>query len=366
MDSLPYTTDSLASGDLRLVPRHPGIAELERLFAAPASVGRGTIAVEGGVSLIAGPGMGKTTMLRQLAHVLGGQRQIATAFVRLPSVRAYRAPDGFYPYLGAVLAAVRVTLLALSRDGALPGEAHSVLQQLSAEIAAPERVTPPIFEHWMRELGTVASHGSGLCLLFDDVDDLYEAPWKQAFVSALRFTFQACPGITPVYGVWMLFRDESLAGSNYFRNVTRPVFLAPLSRSDPSDGPRGALMRYGLAGATAEDMQRVSSLVGGHPQLLHRLLGDVAASGWTSGRQLSVDALLDPSTLEDQRRFASSLLAASPGLTQALQQLAERLASERVPYRSLAKGLAASGLVDESPPGDVFIPQWIADCLARS
>ena len=91
-------------------------------------------------------------------------------------------------------------------------------------------VTPRGLAKWVSALGQAATHAGGMCLLVDDVDVTAETSWKAAFVAALRFTFQSASGITPIYAAWKLFLDESLPGSNYFRNVTRPVFLEPFAR----------------------------------------------------------------------------------------------------------------------------------------
>lgn len=360
MGHLPYTTDSLGWGDPRAVSRAPGAAEIGHLFLAPASVGRGALGVEGGVSLVAGPGMGKTTTLRQLAFALAERRGVATALVALPDVRAHRDAAGFYPYLGAVLASIRRALVAPAAMVRLPEAAREVLSR-EGDAAASGAVTPPAFERWMGELGAAASRGAGVCLLFDDVDAVQEASWRQAFVAALRFTFQACVGVTPVYALWLQYRDESLAGSNYFRNVTRPVFLAPLA----SEG-RVALARHGLPGAAAADVRRASALVGGHPLLLQRLLADVVDSGWSPDSARPLDALLGAERVEAQRRLVASLLAASPGLVEALRQLEARREAAPVSYRTLPVGLAASGMVDEDQAGHAFVPERIAAGLAGS
>jgi hypothetical protein len=361
MSIFHYTTESLAPEDPRQVARVPGIADIERLFAAPASVGRGTLAVEGGVSIVGGPGMGKTTMLRQLSRILNERRRIAAALVRLPSVQPYGDPSGFYPFLGAVLSAVRDALSEHADEGWLPNEAYEALRRGPPGAEGFTAVSPPPFERWMQTLGAAARHGSGLCLLFDDVDDLAMVPWKQAFVSALRFTFQSCPGITPVYGVWTLFRDESLSGSNYFRNVTRPVFLAPLA----TEGPRAALVRLAFPEATEQDVARVSSLVGGHPRLVQRLLADVVTSGWAPGSNAPIDSRLGADVVEDQRRCVDAVLSSSPGLAAALRLLDERMRIEPIKYRALPAGLVTSGLVDEDARGLAFIPERIAESATR-
>jgi hypothetical protein len=362
MSLLHYTTESLAPEDPRLVARAPGVADVERLFAAPASVGRGALAVEGGVSLVGGPGMGKTTMLRQLSRILNERRRIAAALVRLPSVQPYGDASGFYPFLGAVLAAVRDALSEPAAEGWLPRQAYEALRRGPPGAESFTAVAPPPFERWMQTLGAAARHGSGLCLLFDDVDDLATAPWKQAFVSALRFTFQSCPGITPVYGVWTLFRDESLAGSNYFRNVTRPVFLAPLANG----GPRAALVRVAFPQATDQDVARMSSLVGGHPRLVQRLLAGVAASGWAPGSSAPIDARLGADVVDDLRRYVGGVLSGAPGLAAALRLLGERARLEPIIYRTLPAGLVTSGLVDEDARGLAFVPELIADAATRA
>ncbi len=342
-----YTTDSLGPHDPRFMTRMPGASEIEHLFAAPASVGRGTLSVEGGISIVAGPGMGKTTLLNRLAFTLRHERGVATEIVQLPPIDAFLDRNGFYRYLGAVLANIQESGARASPTD----EAHFV--------------TPQIFGARLAEIGEVASRETGLCLLFDDLDRLVDAPWKQAFVAALRFTFQSCPGITPVYALWRLFRDESLPGSNYFRNVTHPIFLSPLTRDGAGGGGRPALVRVGFPNASPEDVARVSALVGGHPLLLHRFLADVVVSGWESGGEARVDSLLTPEAIDAQRQLVGTLLDASPGLAEALKQLATRITGAEASYRMLPKGLIASGLVDEAEGGTVFIPRRVEDRLYR-
>jgi hypothetical protein len=345
---LPYTTDSLGDDDPRFLTRVPGVKEIDHLFAVPASVGRGTLGVEGGVSVVAGPGMGKTSLLNRLARFLGDERGVATAIVQLPAVEPYREESGFYPYLDAVLTRIEAGLgRHTGAAGAGPG---------------PEETTPRVFAERIGDIGAAASQASGLGLLFDDLDRIIGASWKHAFVAALRFTFQSCPGITPVYAVWMLFRDESLAGSNYFRNVTHPVFLSPLPAS-PGGGDRAALVRQCLPEASAGDVARVSSLGGGHPQLLHRLLADVVASGWQAGRGVPIDGRMGAQVIETQRRLVRSLLDASPGLGEALREIARKAETHPSPFRSLPKGLLASGLIDEGAGGEACIPLRVRDCI---
>lgn len=355
---VPYTTDSLAPADPRFLPRVPGVREIDHLFAVPASVGRGTLSVEGGVSVVGGPGMGKTSLLNHLARDLNERRGFATTIVHGPPIDQYRDEAGFYPYLGAVLREIEAGL----RGTDVPSPPATTGD-------AVEEITPRTFDERIRAIGAQASHATGLCLLFDDIDAITQAAWKDAFVAALRFTFQSCPGITPVYGVWLLFRDESLAGSNYFRNVTHPVFLAPLPASSESTdgGSRAALVRAGLPGVSDQDLDRVSALVGGHPQLLHRLCADVLASGWTAGNGAAIDSGLDQSACDGERALVRALLAASPGLAEALRALAARSPTGTggpvVLYRSLPKGLVASGLVDEAADGTARVPLRVAECL---
>jgi hypothetical protein len=355
-----YTTESLGPTDPRFVTRVPGVREIDHLFAVPASVGRGTLGVEGGVSIVAGPGMGKTSLLNRLARVLDEQRGFAAAIVRAPDIDRYRDDEGFYPYLGALLACI---------EGALPKSidvaAMTGGRTRSSDIdEVSEGATPRLFEERIKAIGAAASRATGLCLLFDDLDAIVDAPWKQAFVAALRFTFQSCPGITPVYAVWLLFRDESLAGSNYFRNVTHPVFLSPLARSESAEGGgRSALVRLGLPGASPEDLARISHLGGGHPQLLHRLCADVVASGWRTGHAVPTDGRFDARAIDQQRALVRALLAGSPGLGEALRELDHRAPARATAYRDLPKGLIASGLVDEGDGGEARIPERVRDCF---
>ncbi len=66
----PYTTERLAPGSGAAVLRVPGAREVTRLFPEPSAIGRGSLRVEGGITLVAGPGMGKTTLLGEVARAL--------------------------------------------------------------------------------------------------------------------------------------------------------------------------------------------------------------------------------------------------------------------------------------------------------
>src|SRR5947208_13719489 len=105
-----YTTASLAADDARFLARTPGVSDIERLFPSPSSAGRGRLAVEGGVSVVAGPGMGKTSLLANLAHKLDRDRNLVTTLVALPVASTYPGEDGFYAFLGDLVRRLRAGL----------------------------------------------------------------------------------------------------------------------------------------------------------------------------------------------------------------------------------------------------------------
>lgn len=366
----PYTLDALPAGDPRVVPRTPGLRDIERLFPAPVSVGRGRLAVEGGVSIVAGPGLGKTTLLAQLAEALDRERHLATAVVAFPDTAGMLGEDGFYRYLAALVVRIRQSLLASPRIVQTPFAA--VRAVLAAEPAwdgggsaghlpGSAVMTPRGFESWMHALGAAAVHAPGLGLLFDDVDAVTPASWKSAFVAALRFTFQSCAGVTPIYALYRVYADESLPGSNYFRNVTRPLFLEPLSTAE-----RQALLHLALPALTEESSRRIFSQVGGHPRLVHALLADLCAAlpDGSDGDELTpadVDALLGGEAVERQHALVGALIARTPGLIEALRELTA--SQEPRAYRGLSRGLVASGLVDQDADGNAVVPARIAETL---
>ncbi len=363
-----YTTAALTPDDPCFVARTPGLADLVRLFPSPSSPGRGRLAVEGGVSVVAGPGMGKTSLLRALASHLEAHRNMAAAYVSVPAASQYPGEDGFYALLGDLVRGLRAAL-----RGSTPMDTPAferVAQVLALEPAwdvdgALPGMSPRGMERWIAQLGAAAVQTPGLCLLFDDADNVVGASWKNAFVAGLRFTFQTCAGITPVYALWSLFADESLAGSNYFRNVTRPFFLEPLGGTAYIQGrsEREILLDVHLSGCPSAASAAIFALAGGHPQLLHRVLGDVCdalddAHALTTLAPGALDALLAPYA-EAQRRLARDLVAGTPGLAAALRDLARQSAGGR----AMPVGLVASGLVDHDAQGVPVLPGRVREVV---
>jgi hypothetical protein len=204
--------------------------------------------------------------------------------------------------------------------------------------------------------------------MFDDVDAVAPAAWKPAFIAALRFTFQSCAGVTPIYALYRVYGDEAQPGSNYFRNVTRPLFLEPLSATRARDGAseREALVRLALPALPQPAIARIDQLVGGHPLLLHALLGALAAAlpDGSDGADVTagdVEALLDHAAVDEQHALAVALLGRTPGLAEALRELVA--APEPRPHRGLSRGLVASGLVDQDAGGNAVVPGRVREVL---
>jgi hypothetical protein len=371
--AIAYTTQSLAAEDPLLMDRQPGVAEIERMFPSPVAEGKGRKAVEGGVSVVAGPGMGKTSLLAQLAAKLHGDRRLITAKIDIPDVTPYLSESGFYDFLGEIVLRTRralvqamQTMTSPSTQDAAYNEIHAALQQEPAwDVADGQAMTPRGFERFIATLAQAALHTPGICLLFDDVDKVGTAPWKGPFISALRFVFQASSGITPIYALWTLFGDESLPGSNYFRNVTRPVFLEPLAADASAPGSRFELMNLGLPDLLAPTRAAISRLVGGHPLLLQTLLRDLAEQVPDAGAcaRLAPDqisATLGTRIVDYQQRVVAHLLSLSTGLGAALVDLERK----RLPYATLPRGLVASGFVDRDDDGVAVLIERVREVLA--
>ncbi|MCG5052246.1 MAG: ATP-binding protein [Myxococcales bacterium] len=359
----PFTQDPLAADDPRFVVRHPGVLEIERLFPSPVTADKGSVAIEGGVSIVGGPGMGKTSLLAQLAAKLDRDRQLTTATVTFPQLRDYASEEGFYPFVGQLVTRIRDALLASPRlhDPLLAPVAGALQAAPSWDGPAPETMTPRGFERFIGPLAQAAQRTPGVCLLFDDVDPVTTAPWRGPFISALRFVFQASTGITPIYALWTLFGDESLPGSNYFRNVTRPVFLEPLA--EDQEGARQALIAS--LDVQREDTRRaLAHLWGGHPLLLQQGLSalDEALVTPESRANLTpegIDAALGPARVDAQLALVRSLLDRSMGLPAALRELAQ----SPVPFNKLPRGLVASGFVDRTDDGLSCLPPRVGAAL---
>ncbi|MDX2024590.1 MAG: hypothetical protein SF187_30390 [Deltaproteobacteria bacterium] len=357
---MQYTTQSLAANDPRWVDRQPGVAEIERMFPSPVAEGKGRKAVEGGVSVVAGPGMGKTSLLAQLAAKLHRDRRLITAQITIPDVGSYADEAGFYAFLGEIVLRTRQSLLQAMQGITPPAaqdasynEIHAALQlEPSWDVPETQAMTPRGFERFIATLAQAALHTPGICLLFDDVDKVATAPWKGPFISALRFVFQASSGITPIYALWTLFGDESLPGSNYFRNVTRPVFLEPLSADASTPGSRFELVAVGFPELVPSTRLAISRLVGGHPLLLQKFLADLAqrVPDVDARAQLGPEhlaAALGPDAVAEQQQLVATLLSMSARLGTALADLE----GKGLPYASLPRGLVASGFVDKDDEG---------------
>jgi len=356
-----YTLESLEAVDARFVSRTPGVQDVIRLFPEPASKGRGSLGVEGGITLVGGPGLGKTSLLKRLARSLEDERGIATALLAMPKPEANSQMDGFYKSLGAIVVGARE---ALSRSAAMAKEHHKELRRAIEKEpswdAGAKSFTPRGLANWVAALGQAATHAGGICLLVDDVDVTAETSWKAAFVAALRFTFQSASGITPIYAAWKLFLDESLPGSNYFRNVTRPVFLEPFARG----GERLALAEQGLTGLASPAREKLFALGGGHPRLLQQLLGDVAQS--LDGKNL---ANVDLPSLEvaafKNRPAQLALIAALVRGSREIEATLKQIQSQPYVYEKLPKVVVSTGLVDIDERGHAVLPELIAEHLKQ-
>jgi hypothetical protein len=358
----------LLAGGAGMVPRTPGVRDLLRLFPDPSSVGRGSIGVEGGLTVVAGRGMGRTTLLRQLLPALERERGLPVALVAMPDPTDEGGEEGFHRWLACLVEQARTGLLgsALLASPEL-APLRAVLEEPAAdEIAGGRGVTPRGLERWVKRLGAASGRTGGVCLLVDDVDGAAAMPWKIAFMAALRFAFQAAARVTPIYASWRLFLDETAPGSHYFRNVTRPVFLAPLAAAPAAPGDvseRDALAALALPGLAPAARDRVFALAGGHPQLLERVLADLRAAAPGDAPRLDaagVDALLAGAPAEEERALAARLIAGSPELAAALRELAR---AEDYPFRNLSKVMIASGLVDRDAAERAQVPELVRAVL---
>ncbi len=355
-------TDLQIAPEGSLVPRVPGVREVLRQFPNPASVGRGSLGVEGGITIVGGPGMGKSTLLRQLTRALEEELHLAAGCFALPAIQGYGTTDGFYRYLGELAGAAHEALRTS------PGFARAERASLRAHLqnephwdAGSRSMTPRGLERWAGELGQEALTAGGVCLLIDDADDAAEAPWKAAFVAALRFTFQASTGVTTIYATWRLFLDESLPGSNYFRNVTRPLFLEPLSTTGtPSERERLAQQVAPVLPPEAGAL--LGAAVGGHPGLLRAALED-ACTRWTGSETGDLGAVV-AADADRQIARVGALVAQTPQLVETLTRLDR--AEQPYAHRSLPKAVVATGLVECDPEGMARLPPRVASYLHQA
>ncbi len=346
MDTNTPTPGFEDHGD-RYVQRHPGVHEIERLFPSPVAMGKGSLALEGGVSVVAGPGMGKSTLFEQLAARLRQDRGLTTCVIGLPLASDYREEAGFYAFLGELTSRIRGGLANSSE----PALASALANEPEWDGPGSQSMTPRGFERFITRLAQAAVHTPGICLLFDEVDQVGAATWKGPFISALRFVFQTSSGITPLYALWTLFGDESLPGSNYFRNVTRPIFLEPLDHEG-----RVEIIRQHLPDLSSLTQTAVAQIAGGHPLLLHRIASDLAAQVPTAPGQASllpahVDVALGADRVAAQRQLVADLLSRSGALATALSDLRRK----RPAYAGLPRGLVASGFVDHDDAGGAVL-----------
>jgi len=368
--SYAYTLAALDGEDERFVDRRPGMRDVERLFPSSVSAQKGSLAVEGGVSLVAGPGMGKTSLLRRLERRLATERGLLTAFVEMPDADGYPDEGGFYGFLGELAARIHTGLRAAARV------APSIFEPVTAVLAeeptydvdqAAGAMSPRGFQRFIAGLAQAGVHSPGLVLLFDEVDHVIRASWKNAFLAALRFTFQTSAGMTPFYGVWNLFGDESLPGSNYFRNVTRPIFFEPFAMgTETAPGERRLLITRGFPALSAAAVAHVGRVAGGHPQLLQRVLADLGEALASEAPERvatltedDVEDALGPERIQAEEALAASLVSATPALLKPLQTLLRA----PLPARALSRALFASGLLDSDENEMAFVPLRVQAAL---
>ena len=357
-----YTSAPLPPDSPAHVARTPGARDVVRLFPEPRAAEHGSLGVEGGITLVAGPGMGRTTVLGQVQAALERERRIPSARVELP-VQASDA--GFYSFVGALASGARD---ALARSRCLAEPEHAPLRAALAQplpfdvTSDPAALSVRGLQSWITELGRAAAQGRGCCLLFDGLDAVAQRDWASALVAGLRFTFQAAGGVTPIFALWDLYFEESLPGSNYFRNVTRPIFISPLSAAPAGTSERDQLIDVSLAGLGAPARAAAGAIAGGHPGLLQATLAALAervdAAALPGLDAATVRALLAPARPELRDR-AAALLARVPQLQSALRRLAE----ESVAHAALPRALLTAGLVDLAADGRATLPECVRDAL---
>lgn len=358
-----YSQAPLPVGHPAFIARTPGVREVVRLFPEPSLAGHGSLGVEGGLTFVAGPGMGRTSLLLHLQAALESERRIPCARV---AIAEGASATGFQTFLGTLAETARRELLA---SPSLAAPEHAALRAALSLPAAgdvagePGALTPRGLQDWIAGVGRAAAQGRGCCLLFDDLDRAAGAEWAGALVAGLRFTFQAASGVTPIFALWNLYFEESMPGSNYFRNVTRPIFLAPLDGS-PDGAERTALIDLELQALPAEARARVEVLAGGHPALLQRLLGALAEAVTPQEVGALTAAAVDPKLAPQEparREAVRALLGRVPQLVPALRRLG-RL-PQPLSYAALPPALATSGLVRRDAQGLAALPLWVQDGL---
>lgn len=356
--------------DDRFIVRVPGVREILRLFADPVSAAKGSLSIEGGITLVAAPGMGKRSLLVRLAQALEREREIPAALLDLPPPDA--AEPGFHSFLGAIVREARRALLASPVLAGAPFDAtRALLEKEPAWDDAPGTMTPRGLEHWIAALGQACARAGGLSLLFTNVDEVSTTSWKAAFVGALRFTFQASAGIAPIFGAWDLFLDESAPGSSYFRNVTRPLFLVPLSSDPGADGApseRIAAARKLSPSIALDALTPIFDLIGGHPLLLERAI-TIARDRLMTEPSTWSGAEVARALTADEEPLASPvhrILARAGGLRDALQKILASSPDRPYAFRSLPSAVVASGLVDRDAAGNALIPGVVRSALVSA
>jgi hypothetical protein len=349
-----YRQAPLPPGDPAFVARVPGAREVLRLFPEPSLSGRGSLGVEGGITLVAGPGMGRTSLLAHVQQALESERRIPCARIRASPASAAR---GFQAFLGELAEEARLGLL---RSPPIEAPEHAPLKAalqaaLPGDVAGqPGQLTPRGLQGWIDGVGRAAAQGHGCALLFDGLDAASGTDWSGALVAGLRFTFQAAAGVTPIFALWNLYFEESMPGSNYFRNVTRPLFVSAL---EPAE--RDALIDLDLSALPPAARAGVGTLAGGHPALLQRLLGALAATGDVAGLDAAgLEARLAPVRVE-LVQAARALLARVPQLQPALR----KLETSAVAYAALPRSLLTAGLVDRATDGNAVLPGLVRAAL---
>jgi hypothetical protein len=156
-----YRLAPLSPDDPAFVVRAPGARECLRLFPEPSASGRGSLGVGGGITMVAGPGMGRTSLLAQVQQALESQ-------LRVPCARVQASPDrtsrGFQAFLGELAEQAR---LGLSRSPPTAAPEHAALRAaLQAALPGdvpgqPGQLTPRALQGWVDGVGRAPPRRAG-------------------------------------------------------------------------------------------------------------------------------------------------------------------------------------------------------------
>ena len=293
------------------------------------AIAKATVRRQGITLTIKGPRqMGKSSLLMQtIDDAMKAGKQIAFLDFQLFDQAALSAADTFYPQF----------CQRLTEQLNLPDRIEDYWEESSGNV---QRCTRYLQSHVLTEVG------SPLLLAMDEVDRMFDAPYRSDFFSMLRSWHNN--RALPMFRVWKQLDLALVTATEPYHlienlnqspfNVGEVLLLNDFTQQQVSELNR----RHGSP-LTATQAQALMALLNGHPYLVRRSLY-LIASQQMSVKELFEEATEDRGPFGDHLRYHLFRIYDKPKLIQGLQQIIQRgtCSDERT-----VRLLSAAGLIQQ-------------------